>query len=369
MYVKSVVSMVAVATWILAVGVSAGEAAPNDWESRAKKLEERVNQLEKKIAEMEGNEGRVMKTPSVRKNFNFKNDDFERFLDEARKRMMDNNDGFGFEMPPIPNLEQNFPGMGRVGRKPSLGVGVDEISDELKTRFKNEVKEGAFVMNVFPHSPADSAGIKVGDAITTFDDKPITTPKALIEAVKNAAPGAHDIMLSRHGELLKFKVELNAPDAPGHAEKQLDSPGAGGDMTSRTELKVSALELSDGLAKELKLDDTQRTKVREILAKHAKALSIEVANEQPKGNRRSNGFGFTMNNQINEQAKKHTDAAAADLVGVLNDEQMKKWNDYRVANSSISFSQSMQLGKSFPRTEPKPKLKTIDPDDDGPVKF
>lgn len=334
-----------VRTWVIALffgaimasGASAAETTtpPTDADAKTKALEERVKQLEKRIADMEAYEAKgLAMTP---KRFDFQQDDFNKMLDQMRKQMMENGVPFGREMP-VPQT----PGIMRHARKPALGVGVDEVSDELKTRFKNDVKEGTFVLSVYPNSAAEKAGVQIGDAITSFDGKPIANPKALIDAVKNAAKGTHELMLARHGEMLKLKVDLAAQDAAALNENPL-LPGVGnGDKKMRTELRVSALEMTDSLANDLGLSSDQKKKMSDILANHAKALTEEfsksnIASTNP-------GFGFSITADLSEMAKKHADNAAKELSGVLKDDQLQKWNDYRATHSSISFSQSMQMG-------------------------
>ena len=81
---------------------------------------------------------------------------------------------------------QNAPMLKRgLNRKPRLGVELDQVSAELSARFKNEVKSGAFVMSIVPGSPAEKAGIQVGDAIVSFDGLSVEDPKAVIDAAVN----------------------------------------------------------------------------------------------------------------------------------------------------------------------------------------
>ena len=368
---KTITSFIASAALVVAVGAGraafAAEQAPNEPDAKTKALEERVKQLEKRLAEIEANEGKGF-TNAPLGGPGFQQDDFNKLFEQMRRQMMENGGRFGLNAPGMPpNMGPNFglglggPGMRNMGHKPALGVGVDELSEELKTRFKNNIKEGAFVLSVYPGSAAEKAGITVGDAITSFDDKPITGPKALIDAVKGANKGTHSIMLARHGELLKVNVDLE-PHAVAQIENDENEffnggPAIGGNMKARTELHVSSLEMTDDLAKNLNLNDAQRTKMSGILATHAKALSDEISKGQPA----ASGFAFTLNGDIAEKAKQHGDLAAKDLAGVLNAEQLKKWNDYRNSNSSISFSQSIQRGnfdqKSSVQDEPTETIK------------
>lgn len=261
---------------------------------------------------------------------------------------------------------QNAPMLKRgLNRKPRLGVELDQVSAELSARFKNEVKSGAFVMSVVPGSPAEKAGIQVGDAIVSFDGLAVEDPKAVIDAVKNAAQGSREIGVSRRGEQLVLKVELSAEQTPAEKPLGLDNegwlrqggPGVGGNVQAQTELKVSALEMNDKLAKQLKLSDEQKTKAKEILAKHQKALSADFARS---GGMQKKANGNALNGNLTELAKKHAEAAATDLASVFNADQLKQWNEHRLSNSSISFSQSI--------TNNGPAI-SIEKEDAGDAKF
>ncbi|HLX63326.1 MAG TPA: PDZ domain-containing protein [Planctomycetota bacterium] len=334
---------------VLALGAGAAEpAAPNvDANAKIKALEDQVKVLEKRVAELEAqNKPAADIAP---KRLNRQRDAINQMMERMRQEMENGGGGIFNGQPFI--MDDEFGLMPQAGNKPRLGVMLDEVRDELKTRFKNDVKSGAFVMTVVPNSPAAKAGIAVGDAITSFDGKAIATPKELIDAVKNATKGTHELAVSRHGEALMLKVDL-ANEETAAVEEFLPFGNGNADAATRTELKVSALELPDSLAKDLKLSDDQHKKMDEILAKHAKALSEEFQKSQPAHPRGMHNF--SMNGDLTELAKKHADNAAKDLAGVLNDEQLKKWNDYRSTHSSVSFSTSTQMGTHGGGLKPEP---------------
>lgn len=331
-------STIIVAALALSLGVRAAEQTPAvDAETRAKALEERVKVLEKRLAELEGtHKGDAV--PQQRRG-NRQRDAFAEMLERMQREMMEQGDGFD---PRNMFGGDEFAAPMAPVSKPRLGVNLEKVSDELKTRFKNDVKDGAFVMSVLPDSPAQKSGLAVGDAITSFDGKAITTPASLIEAVKAAKKGSHELLVSRHGEALMLKAEF------GDAELSMDdhgwlrhNGGIGPNAINKTEIKVSSLELTDNLTKELKLTDEQRKKMGDVLSKHSAALSNDfTTNFAPKSQR--GVLGFSMTGDLNALAKKHADEAAKDLAGVLNEEQLKKWNDYRSTNSSVSFSQVIE---------------------------
>jgi S1-C subfamily serine protease len=56
-------------------------------------------------------------------------------------------------------------------------------------RYRLAVNKGAFVTQVDAGSPADKAGIKPGDVITSFNDKEITTGEELNQTIHSSQIG------------------------------------------------------------------------------------------------------------------------------------------------------------------------------------
>jgi len=69
-----------------------------------------------------------------------------------------------------------------------LGVAVIPLSDQLASYFG--VKQGVLVSAVSPDSPADTAGIKAGDVITTINGRTVSSTSDVVEAVRSAEPGS-----------------------------------------------------------------------------------------------------------------------------------------------------------------------------------
>ena len=70
--------------------------------------------------------------------------------------------------------------------------------------------EGVFVVNVFADTPAEAAGIKEGDVITSIDGQPITTPRDLSDAITEKDPGTRvEIALVRENGATLVEVELD----------------------------------------------------------------------------------------------------------------------------------------------------------------
>ena len=70
--------------------------------------------------------------------------------------------------PPTPGT-QNHGFQFSLGGTGTLGVQVTSMTDELRTYFGAKAGEGILVQKVEPNSPADKAGVRVGDVIAKVD--------------------------------------------------------------------------------------------------------------------------------------------------------------------------------------------------------
>jgi hypothetical protein len=345
------VAMLVAAPQIFAVDAEKPKAPSTELEvkleARVKELEARVKQLEQEL-NAQAKDQDMFGEFRQRHNFGRDFDDiFNKLQRELDRDLGPGVNPFGFVGP-----------RGTLGNKPRLGVELAEPSDELRERFKNDIKEGAFVMSVVPGSPAAKAGLSVGDAVTSFNTKGVGGPRDLIDAVKNAPQGKNEIVVTRRGESLKLKVDLGEvqaeaedtdfqPDARQGWIRRGDpqQPNAGGNTRSRTEVKASALELNEDLAKTLKLTDEQRKKMNDVLANHAKALNEDVANSQggARKQRRNGAFAFNIGGDVNRMVEKHAEEAEKELTGTLSADQIAKWSDYRKTHNSVSVSHSTMI--------------------------
>ena len=87
-------------------------------------------------------------------------------------------------MPIIEQLVNN----GYVVR-PWLGVGLYTVDPFVIQRYNLAVNQGVLVVNMAPGSPADEAGLTVGDVITSFNGKETTTAQDLIRAIHSSQIG------------------------------------------------------------------------------------------------------------------------------------------------------------------------------------
>ena len=71
-----------------------------------------------------------------------------------------------------------------------LGVGIQNLTKDLADQFGLSSTKGALVSQVNKDSPADKAGIKVGDVIVAFNGTEITDTTQLRNLVAATAPCA-----------------------------------------------------------------------------------------------------------------------------------------------------------------------------------
>ena len=90
-----------------------------------------------------------------------------------------------------------------------LGIQLQEVTQDLARSFGLETPNGALVANVTPGSPADKAGLKTGDVIVAFGDKPIADSSDLPPLVGTSRPGTSvPLTVMRDGKQRKLDVEL-----------------------------------------------------------------------------------------------------------------------------------------------------------------
>ncbi|MFH1032253.1 MAG: trypsin-like peptidase domain-containing protein [Chloroflexota bacterium] len=99
-------------------------------------------------------------------------------------------EGMGYAIPSeeAAAIIQQLVNTGYVVR-PWMGVGLTDVTQFVVRSYNLGVDSGALITNVASGSPADRAGIKVGDVITTFDSQPITEVNGLLRALHSSKVG------------------------------------------------------------------------------------------------------------------------------------------------------------------------------------
>jgi C-terminal processing protease CtpA/Prc len=124
---------------------------------------------------------------------------------------------FAFRMPEIPEIPpMEWNGGMPFGGQPRLGIDAEEISGQLGAFFGAPGGEGILVRDVNSGSPAEKAGVKAGDVITSLNGERIRTVGELREKLS----AKHDdkdrtvkLGILRNKSEISLTVELPAPAA------------------------------------------------------------------------------------------------------------------------------------------------------------
>jgi serine protease Do len=87
------------------------------------------------------------------------------------------------------NIERQLVTSGKVSRG-RLGVGIQDVNQDLADSFGLDRPRGALVSSVEPKSPAAKAGIQAGDIILGFNGRDVTKSGDLPALVGGTAPGS-----------------------------------------------------------------------------------------------------------------------------------------------------------------------------------
>ncbi|HMA60121.1 MAG TPA: trypsin-like peptidase domain-containing protein [Halanaerobiales bacterium] len=92
--------------------------------------------------------------------------------------------GIGFAIPvnEVKEVVNDLQTKGEI-IQPWLGVSVGQISPEVQEYFDLESNKGAIILDVFPGSPADKAGLKTYDIIKEIDQERIENPDDVVEKI------------------------------------------------------------------------------------------------------------------------------------------------------------------------------------------
>jgi serine protease Do len=98
--------------------------------------------------------------------------------------------GIGFAIPSnmVRTVFESIVASGNVKRG-ALGVGIGPLDKDAADYFGYSSTNGVVITEVYPNSGADKAGLKVGDIITSIDDKPTTDNHVLLNTIAKDQPG------------------------------------------------------------------------------------------------------------------------------------------------------------------------------------
>jgi serine protease Do len=165
--------------------------------------------------------------------------------------------GIGFAIPinmakeVLPQLEKS----GKVTRG-WLGVAVQQMTPELSKSFGVQGEKGALVSEVIKDSPADKAGIKIGDIITEFDGKTVHEMHNISRYVAATPVGKKvKVKILRNGKPLEITVKIEK--LKDGEEKPMP-----GEVEDR--LGLTVMELNGDIAARMGIKETKGVVVTEV---------------------------------------------------------------------------------------------------------
>jgi serine protease Do len=137
--------------------------------------------------------------------------------------------GIGFAIPAslASGIVEQLKADGQVERG-WLGVSIQGMDDDIAAGLGLEKPNGALVAEVVPGSPADEAGLRAGDVITSFAGEPVEKVKDLTRLAASTAPGSRlEVGIWREGKGQDLSVELGSSteDSPQPAVRHASAKG------------------------------------------------------------------------------------------------------------------------------------------------
>jgi serine protease Do len=133
----------------------------------------------------------------------------------AMKMMAPTPGTFAFRMPDLPEIpSMEWNGNMLFGGQPRLGIDAEEISGQLGAFFGAPDGEGILVRDVTSGSPAEKAGVKAGDVITSLNGERVRTVGDLREklsAKRDDKDRTVKLGVLRNKSEISLNVELPAP--------------------------------------------------------------------------------------------------------------------------------------------------------------
>jgi serine protease Do len=172
--------------------------------------------------------------------------------------------GVGFAIP-INMIKDFMPTLikGDTIARGYLGVMIQDPTPELATQFHLDGTKGAIVSQVNKDSPADKAGVKVGDVVVRYQDKPTEDVRTLRNAVAATKPGtkAHLIVM-RDGKEKNLSMEIGTLPSTEEA-----SAGTGkSDKSNLDHLGLSVQPLTAELARQFGYENQHGLLVNDVEA-------------------------------------------------------------------------------------------------------
>lgn len=158
------------------------------------------------------------------------------------------NRGVGFAIPSnmIKKVMSDLIDKGYVVRS-WLGVYIQPVEDKVARALALSNRNGALVSDVVKDSPAEKAGLKIGDVIIEFDGEKITDPSHLKNIVSSTSPGhSSKVSIVRDGDRKTVIVKLE--------EIESEKTTSATSNSKKMSLGIEVHDITNSLAEKYKID-------------------------------------------------------------------------------------------------------------------
>ena len=155
---------------------------------------------------------------------------------------------------------------------------ADILGLEAKDQYQSGQKSqntGITISSVVPGSPADQAGLKVGDTITTVDGKKVTKGSELVADIASRKPGSKvDLGFVRNGKQQDASVTI-ADRAKLFAARLNEDEGGNDESTPKQDkFGISVQKLTPDIAEKLDIPAGKGVIVRDVIERDRPAPAI-----------------------------------------------------------------------------------------------
>lgn len=138
-----------------------------------------------------------------------------------------------------------------------IGVNVQEISPSSREAYGIKEGGGVLVSEVYKDQPADKAGVKRGDIITSINNSSVEDPNDLRNIVASFRPGTEvpiTVIRNKNKVKLKIKITERTPETLKKTSEE-DSKQPPIENSSSSKLGISVTDLTPDIRKQMNIPD------------------------------------------------------------------------------------------------------------------